>query len=224
MKKLLLNTLFIVLAVFAVSCSSPLEKKYNSETEDKDIESLKTELDTADLRLILGTMFRMRIEDKDFEGMTYRELLEDGKRYKAEQERIEAEQQAMAEKAAREEAERVKRLQDAVMVSCYEKGFYEGTYEDYITYKFVIKNKSDKDIRALKGMVVFNDIFDEKISALGLTYDQPIEAGKEITWNATTDYNQFKSEDRSLRNKDLKDMKVVWVPEKLIFRDGTTLE
>ena len=32
------------------------------------------------------------------------------------------------------------------------------------------------------------------------------------------------SEDKTLKNKDLKDLKVVWNPEKIIFEDGTTLE
>jgi hypothetical protein len=31
-------------------------------------------------------------------------------------------------------------------------------------------------------------------------------------------------EDQTLKNKDLKDLKVVWKPEKIIFKDGTTLE
>jgi hypothetical protein len=56
---------------------------------------------------------------------------------------------------------------------------------------------------------------------LNFVYDQPIEAGKEVNWNATTDYNQFTDEDQTLKNKDLK---VVWKPEKIIFKDGTTLE
>lgn len=31
-------------------------------------------------------------------------------------------------------------------------------------------------------------------------------------------------DDKTLENKDLKDLKVVWEPEKVIFEDGTTLE
>jgi hypothetical protein len=97
-------------------------------------------------------------------------------------------------------------------------------YEDYITYKFAIQNKTNKAIRALKGEIVFNDLFDEKISALGFTYDQTIAADETVNWDASTDYNQFKDSDQKLRNKDLKDIKVVWKPEKIIFEDGSTLE
>ena len=59
---------------------------------------------------------------------------------------------------------------------------------------------------------------------MNFVYDKPIEAGKQVNWDANTEYNQFRSEDKTLKNKDLKDLKVVWNPEKILFEDGTTLE
>ena len=156
--------------------------------------------------------------------MTYGQILENGKAWKAEQDRIEAEQKALQEKAAREEAERLTRLQNTVMVTCFEKGFSEVNYQDYITYKFAIQNKSDQDIRAVKGEIMFTDLFDDEIKTLSFTYDETIDAGATANWNATTDYNQFMNDDVKLRNKDLEDLKIVWKPIKVIFNDGTTLE
>lgn len=221
MKKQLL---LIGITAFLFSCSSPMDKKFNEETAKEDIAAIKSKLDSTDLQLLAGSMIRLKFQDKKLEEMTYAEILENGKKWKAEQEKVEAEQKALAEKAAKEEAERKKRLNEAVMVSCYEKGFTKYDYEDYITYKFVIKNKSEKQIRAVKGGITFTNLFDDKISSLNFVYDQPIEAGKEVTWNATTDYNQFKDEDQALKNKELKDLKVIWKPEKIIFENGTTLE
>lgn len=221
MKKLLLT--FGLVATIA-SCSSPLDKKFNEETAAEDIEALKSELDTIELEILAGTMIRLKLQDKKLEEMTYKEILKDGKKWKSEQEEIEAEQNALAEKAAKEEADRIKRLSEAVMVSCFDKGFKKFDYEEFITYKFVIKNKSHKEIRAIKGAITFTNLFDEKIKSLSFVYDQPIEAGEEIFWNASTDYNQFMDDDQALKNKSLKDLKVVWEPEKIIFVDGTTLE
>jgi hypothetical protein len=221
MKKIIL---VLGLITLLISCSSPMDKKYNEETAAEDLVAIKSELDSTEMKLLASSMFRLKLQDKKLEGMTYAEILEEGKEWKAKQERKEAEQKALAEKAAKEEAERLKKLTEAVVVSCFEKGFTEYNYEDYITYKFVIKNKSDKDIRAVKGGITFTNLFDEEISSLNFVYDQPIEAGTEVKWNAQTDYNQFKDEDKNLRNKDLKDLKVVWKPEKIIFDDGTTLE
>lgn len=221
MKKQLL---LIGITAFLFSCSSPMDKKFNEKTAKEDITAIKNKIDSTELKLLAGTMVRLKFQDKNLEEMTYSEILEDGKKWKAEQEKIEAEQKALAEKAAREETEKFKRLNEAVVVTCFKKGYAEYDYEDYITYKFVIKNKSDKKIRAVKGGITFTNLFDDEISSLSFVYDQPIEAGTEVNWNATTDYNQFKDEDQALKNKDLKDLKVIWKPEKIIFEDGTTLE
>ena len=210
--------------MLVTSCSSPMDKKYNQETAGEDIVAIRSELDSTKIKLLAGSIIRLKLQDKNLEEMTYAEILKEGEKWKEEKEKKEAEQKALAKKAAKEEAERVKKLSEAVTVSCFEKGFTDYNYEDYITYKFVIKNKSDKKIRAVKGGITFTNLFDDEISSLNFVYDQPIEAGKEITWNAQTDYNQFKDEDKTLRNKDLKDLKVVWKPEKIIFENGTTLE
>jgi len=222
MKKRQLIAIGISFMLF--SCSSPMDKKFNEETAKEDIEAIKSKLDSTEMGLLAGTMFRLKLQDKKLEDMTYAEILDDGKKWKAEQAKIEAEQKALAEKALKEEQARIKKLTESVLVSCFEKGYSEVDYQDYITYKFVIQNKSDKKIRAVKGGITFTNLFDEEIKSLNFVYDQPIEAGKEVTWNATTEYNQFMSEDKTLKNKSLKDIKVVWKPEKIIFEDGTILE
>ena len=216
--------LLIGITAILFSCSSPMDKKFNKETAEEDIEAIKGKIDSTELQLLAGSMIRLKFQDKELEEMTYGEILDDGKKWKAEQEKIEAEQKALAEKAAKAEAERIKKLTEAVIVSCFEKGYTEVDYQDYITYKFVVQNKSDKAIRAVKGGITFTNLFDEEIKSLNFVYDKPIEAGKEVNWNATTNYNQFMNEDQTLKNKDLKDLKVVWKPEKIIFVDGTTLE
>jgi hypothetical protein len=71
---------------------------------------------------------------------------------------------------------------------------------------------------------MFTDLFDDKIKALSFTYDQPIKAGVISNWNATTDYNQFRDEDIRLKNRELKELKIVLKPIKEIFQDGSTLE
>lgn len=201
-----------------------MDKKYSKDTFEDDVKQLQNEVDSADAMLIMGSIIRLTMQQEDLSQMTYGQILENGKAWRAEQDRIEAEQKALQEKAAREEAERIARLENAVMVTCFKKGFSEVDYQDYITYGFAIENKSEQDIRAVKGEIIFTDLFDDEIKTLGFTYDQPIGAGDIANWNATTDYNQFRNEDVRLRNKNLEDLKIVWKPIKVIFQDGTTLE
>ena len=221
MKRLLL---FFGIGAMLLSCSNPMGKKYNEKTALEDLLAIGQGIDSTDYKLLAGSIFRLKLKDRKLEEMTYSEILEDGKKWKIEQDKIETEQKALAEKAAKDEAERIKKLNESVIVTCFEKGYSEVDYQDYITYKFVILNKSDKDVRAVKGGITFTNLFDEKIKSLNFVYDKPIEAGKQVNWDANTEYNQFRSEDKTLKNKDLKDLKVVWNPEKILFEDGTTLE
>ena len=218
------KALIILSSILVVACSSQLDKKYSEDTIKEDAKELRSELDSSDVKLLMGSIFRLTMQQEDLTKMTYGEILENGKAWKAEQDRIEAEQKALQEKAAREEAERVARLQSAVMVTCFKKGYTEVNYQDYITYGFAIQNKSEQDIRAVKGEIMFTDLFDDEIKTLSFTYDQPIKAGATANWNATTDYNQFMDDDVRLKNKELKDLKIVWKPIKVIFQDGSTLE
>ncbi|MBN4047347.1 hypothetical protein JYU05_02280 [bacterium AH-315-P13] len=215
---------YIIISILIFSCSSPMNKKFNEETAKDDLAKITVKLDSTEIGLLAGTMLRLKLQEENLEKMTYSEILDKGKEWKKEQDKIDAEQKALAQKALKEEQERIKRLTESVLVSCYSKGYSEVDYQDYITYKFVIQNKSNKNIRAIKGGITFTNIFDEEITSLNFVYDKSIEAGEEVTWNATTEYNQFKSEDKTLKNKDLKDLKVIWKPEKIIFEDGTILE
>ncbi|WP_025742391.1 hypothetical protein [Aquimarina pacifica] len=221
MKKTILFPAFVYLII---SCSSPLNKKFSEEKAEKDMLEIKEKLDSTELMLLAGTMIRLKLQDKELEGMTYQEILDDGKKWKTEQDKIEKEQKKLAKKVKNEEEERIRILSESVIVTCYKKGFSKYNYEDYITYKFAIQNKSDKEIRAVKGQIEFTNLFGDKIKSLSFVYDQAIQANSEATWNASTDYNQFNDGDQALKNKDLKDIKVIWKPEKIIFSDGSTIE
>jgi len=214
--------LFISLIGMLCSCSSPLDNKFNGNATEKNIQEIKSKLDSTELMLLVGSMLRLQMTGEKIENMTYREILENGKEWKAQQKIIEAEQEAFAKKEA-EEA-RIKRLTESVIVTCFEKSYTEHDDHQHINYTFEIQNKSSKAILALKGGVLFTDLMGHELKGLYFAYNQPIEAGKKVTWNTQTVYNKTIAEDVSLINKALKDLNVVWNPEKIIFEDGTTLQ
>lgn len=158
-------------------------------------------------------MIKAKFKGEKIEGKTYAEMLELGKKWKAE---------ADKEKADKEKKLAV--LRNAIAIEHFEKGFRESDYQQYITFKLVVKNKSGKKVRAVKGELIYNDLFDEKITVSKFVYDQAMEPGKEDSLMSSISYNKFKEKDKLLKSKALKDLKIVWEPQKIIFADGSTME
>ncbi len=232
MKKIKMVILALLVTMIITSCSSIMEKKYNNETVKADLVSMHGELDSVEVEIIIWESIRLMSQQAMVSEMTYAEILESGKQWKLEMDKFAMEQAALFEKAKAEEAVKNDRLKKIVVVSCLDKGFLAANFEDwsatdyndYITYKFYIMNNSDKEIRAVKGKVIFTDLFDKLVREVNFVFDESIEAGKYISWNAQTVYNSFLPEDVIFKNKPLKNMKVVWKPEKVIFSDGTVIE
>lgn len=216
MKKI---NLLLVVASIILSCSSPLDKKYNESSLEQDAKEIKEsgKLSDEDAELLIGWILKSKLNGEKIDGKSYSEIIKEAKDYKKEQKEL-------AEKSKKEEEEKRQRLGTALTVALYEKGYQEYDYQEYITYSIAFENKTDKEIRALKGTLTINDLFDTKIKSITLTIDERIPAKETHKGVYTTDYNQFMDEDVRLKNKSLDDLKVVWTPEKIIFSDGTTLE
>jgi len=220
MKKIIL----FLIPVLIISCSTPLDKPFKEATLEEDMVKLKKALSEEDLEILTGYVTLKSLANDKMLGKTYGDLLKEAKELQEELKKQEEEQNQLAEKAKIEEAERVKRLGEALTVGLFEKDFFEYNYQEYITYKFVFQNKAEKDIRAFTGTVYINDLFDKEITSFSLTYDDGISANSTKNWNAQTDYNEFIDRDVTLKNKDIEDLKIKWVPKKIIFTDNSTLE
>jgi len=121
------------------------------------------------------------------------------------------------------------KLTDKVDVKLINKGFqaadiYKGTYQDYITMKFELTNKTGKDVKGVQGNTIFYDIFDNQIYQSTFSYDQGIVANGTATWDASMEYNQFMDDHQKLKTTDLENLRLEWVPEVIIYSDGTREE
>ena len=153
-------------------------------------------------------------------GKSYKELLIQADKLAAEIKEKEEEEKRLKFEEERRRKEICLKISESITFALTKKGYSEYNYQDYITYTFTFENKSNKDILGVKGSVTFYDIFDEKIKSLSLSYDNGIESGKIVNYRAQTDYNQFISDDKKLKDTELNKLKVVWEPEQLIFSDG----
>ncbi len=222
-----MKKLFYLLAiVILASCSSPMNNTYSDATFESDLKAIReaNALDSTEMNLLAMYFVRAKLLNESIEGKSYNEILAEAKVAKQKQEEEERIQRELAEKAKKEEEARIARLKNALTVTIFDKGYVEYDYQEYITYKFAFENKTEKEITAFTGQIMFTDLFDKEIKSLNLTYDDGVAASSIKNYSATTDYNQFMDEDQLLKSKNLKQIKLVWKPEKILFADGSTLE
>ncbi len=216
MKKLLLIPFLFILFT---SCNNPMERVFIEKTFQNDIVIINksNQITEDEKKILIGYIILTNIGGVNLEGKTYNEILKLAKSHK---EKIEKEEKDNI----RKEEDRIRRFSMVLMVNMYDKGFVKHDFQDYITCSIMFENMSEKNIRAIKGCLVVSDLFDTEIARINLVVDDNIDSHKIFKNTYVYDYNQFMSDDVRFKNKDLKDLKTIWISEKIIFMDGTVLE
>jgi hypothetical protein len=115
-------------------------------------------------------------------------------------------------------------LKNKVSLVLTDKGFYNGDYQDQLTFKFQFTNNTSKDIQGVQGRISFVDIFGNSFYKSTINYDKGIPANSNKVYTAAIDYNQFLDEHTKIKNTDIKNMSVGWIPEIIVYSDGTKEE
>lgn len=233
MKKLLLLALTVVLAV---SCSPSLDDKIIMEdgAGKPYLEMMSVKEKESFLRGMMAEGFKSA--DEDFtKGKTYQYMINQGNILikkdsirDAEAEALRLEQEKIAKE--QEEARKAKQMlmEKAVKLTVYKKKFvpsdiYSGRYESYNCLYVKIQNLSSKKVIAYSGKIVAYDIFGDKIWSGSVKDDKGIKANTSSTDEWYWDYNQFSSIDDNLKNAKFSKTTFSWIPNEIIFDDGTKL-
>jgi hypothetical protein len=225
----------VLLAVSLIACSKdPRTVRVTEANKDRFVEEIKDfkGLTVDESRLLFAFLMRHNLASglgktpPSLVGKTVGNLIAEQRTFETDAKKREEEQVRLAAEARAKEDALAAELRKAISLTVFEKRFLgsdamAGRYQDYITTKCVYENTSGKDIRAFNGSVRFTDLFDKPILESSLTITDPIKAGAKATWNGSINYNQFIDSHQSLRNTDLKDMKVVWIPKSIIYADGS---
>jgi len=99
-----------------------------------------------------------------------------------------------------------------------------GVYEDVVLFDIDWDTtKLARPARAVKGVIVFADIFGESKFRIGLTIDNPLTPSRPYKQRGIGfKYNQFKDDHQWVRNTDLTNMKVRFEVMEVLYADGTT--
>lgn len=211
--------LLLLLTLILSACNNPMDKKYNDSTLEQDGKLIREskKLSEEDAKLMAAYMMRAKLNGEDLSKYTYAEILDKAKDFRAEQ-------RELSETLAKEQEEKRARLGQTITVALFDIGYQEADYEDYIYYEVAFQNNTSKDIKAVKGSISITDLFDDEIKLINVVFDEGIKGNQVYKTTYTTDYNQFRDEDKQLRSKTINEIKYTWTPEKILFSDGTSLE
>jgi hypothetical protein len=227
----------VLLSLGVFACSRDAHKlKITQQNKDSFMQSIRDSksLTVDEVRMLIA--YRMRNaasqalggKDDTMVGKTVGQIIDEERQFEARAKQEENRQEHLAAEAKAQEEARAAELRKAIGLTVYDKSFKasdpdNGQYEDKLVIKCAYENTSGKDIRAFKGKIRFTDLFGSQIYESSLTVSDPIKAGKKATWTGYINYNQFLNQEVQLRNTQLKDMRVVWLPSSIIFADGTVL-
>jgi len=203
----------------------------NKETFMDEIKDMKG-LTVDEARLLVAFQVRHNVgnafggSSEDPTGKTVGEFLVELKKQAANEKTEADHQKRLADEAKAKADAMAAELRKSIDLTVFDKRFIpsdamSGRYQDQLTITCVYQNNSTKDIRAFRGKVEFTDLFGSEIYTTGLTISDPVAAGQKGTWHGVIEYNQFHGPHRQLRNAELKDMKINWIPESVIFADGS---
>jgi len=97
-------------------------------------------------------------------------------------------------------------------------------YRDNLSIQVKFKNLTTGDIRAFDGALVFKDLLDNHILSARIEINEPIKLGSELTWDGEIAYNQFLAGHQRIRSEPLENLKIDFVPGKVLFFDGKLVE
>ena len=94
---------------------------------------------------------------------------------------------------------------------------------EFIRISGELTNRGSRDIRAIRGDIVFTDVFGEEIKRVSWADERGVKAGKRKPYDTEFVYDGIILSDQKLRNTPLVNMTVRWDPQVILFADGESL-
>ncbi len=247
-----MHKLIIVLALALevatlVGCSNPKDIVFGPEPLEQIAEQGEQfkKLPEEDRALLVGYLTIIEMgkafgaDVKPATGRTVGEVLVDAQAWKEKMKAAELEEQKRAAKAEALKnkvlAERkaiAEKISASVLVAVIDKtvlpkNYNVGRYNEMLSLKYAIENKSDRKIRQLKGRVTFKDATGDEIGWLPVDIDEPVKPGQilKTTTGRGWQINPFMNGDiERIAGRDFNSMTTTFEPESIAFEGGEILK
>jgi hypothetical protein len=105
------------------------------------------------------------------------------------------------------------------------KRVFEANYSKQLGFNLLLTNHTEKDIKAVQGVCIFSDLFDQEILRLNITLEENVPAGQSVKNNDySMELNQFMAEHNRLRTIEMENLKMRFEAQAIIFKDGSIVK
>ena len=229
MRKLILA---LLITCSISGCNDPrkavLPNDLNSEEGTKFAENIK-KLPEQDKELLASYILRKEMA-KAFGstttpvGVTVQQAIDEQKAW---MDKTKAEEKAKKDHADKLKAEKDAKIQEAktaLNVIVFDKKVIAGDFDKRLVLSFEFANKTNKKIDGIKGVVKFKNKFGDDVSGVGISEPSlVIEPNQSVKINLSKSVNEFISEDRTFAETELKDLTYEFIPEQILFKDGSKI-
>lgn len=225
MTRRFLQSIIFIGYFLLVGCSDPKSYVVTKLTGDQS-EKLAKALTPDEQKKLRGWMFRNAMGGGALPaGTTVSIALREQDEWLELRAAEEAEAAALKQKV---EAERkLRREEFAKILSAVLIGKKNSTGEygkKWVNLEIAYENKSDKDIRGVKGVLKITDIFDDKIMNITWPFDNGVPAKQTVVERGNgVDINQFMDDHIKLWSTDFDKLKSTFEVSTIIFNDGTQI-
>lgn len=236
--------LFALAVLVLSACTKPTDVVIPSDVSawDRDLAPVVKKLGTEDQKLLQGYLMRAKLSESlggaaggiPFGTTVGQALLEQRKwmqeeeKRLAEQKKREEEEQALKARLVAEAAAEKAAMEKAVAVVLVSKQQLPsnpraGRYSEQQGFTIGVTNRSEKTVTGVSGTLNFVDRFDVVVGAVSFRMTQEIQPGFDAAWEGVRDYNQFIKEHRAVWNLSEGEYTTRFVPEVILFADGSRL-
>ena len=196
-----------------------MDKTYSTATYVQDIANIResNKVSYEDIELLTKYIAISKIAGNDLDGKTYSEILEKIKG-------IRKANTDMADKMKMEKDAMRQRMSSYLSVNLSGKLFSKVNNKDCFTYTVTFNNTTSKGIKMVVGSISLNDLLDREIQNIQIVLDEELPANSVFKKSYLIGYDAGNENDKRIRAKELVDLRVLWNPEKIIFKDGTIAE
>lgn len=212
--KIKLSAHLIAFVILFSSCNNPLDRSYSTSTYVQDIAEMREDnkVSSEDIELLTKYITLSKVAGQQLEGQTYEEILERIKSIR-DANLIKSDQLKIEQDANRE------RFSSYLKVNLSAKTFTQIDNKDQFDYTVTLQNTSTKDITMVVGSISLNDLIDREIKNIQVVVDDEIKSGSTLTKTYSVPYNHGDETDKRIRSKELVDIRVVWNPVKIVFKE-----